>query len=64
MEDGSFVTSDLFYTYDYGIRIYKIQYGHILCIMENKWVLEEPKWINPKDWTLMLLRSNGVRPAI
>lgn len=61
MQDGTFIKSDLFYTYDYGIRIYKEELGHIICIMEDKWVLDPPKYISKEEWTLILLRSNGVR---
>ena len=61
MEDGSIVKSDLFYTYDYGIRIYKYQYGHMICIMEDKWVLDPPRYITENDWTIIMLKSNGVR---
>ena len=61
MEDGSFVKSPMFYTYDYGIRIYKYEQGHILCIMEDKWVLDPPRYIDPKEWTLLLIKSNGVK---
>jgi hypothetical protein len=60
MDDGSIVKSDLFYTYDYGIRIYKQELGHITCIMEDKWVLELPRYITQEEWTIILLKSNGV----
>ena len=60
MTDGSIVKSDLFYTYDYGVRIYKQEMGHIICIMEDKWVLENPRYITKEEWTIILLKSNGV----
>jgi len=61
MTDGSFVKSHMFYTYDYGIRIYKYEHGHITCIMEDKWVLDEPRYVSPKDWMLILIKSGGVK---
>ena len=61
MHDGTFVKSQMFFTYDYGVRIYKYEQGYIICIMEDKWVLDPPKLIDPKDWTMMLLKSGGVR---
>ena len=61
MADGSLVKSDLFYTYDYGVRIYQHEMGHITCIMEDKWVLELPRYITQEEWTIILLKSNGVK---
>lgn len=60
MSDGSFVRSDLFYTYDFGIRIYQVEYGHVLCIMEDKTVLKEPRYITPPEWTLILMKAKGI----
>lgn len=61
MEDGSFIKSHMFYTYDYGIRIYKYEQGYITCIMEDKWVLEEPRYVSYEQWTFILLKSGGVK---
>ena len=59
-EDGKMTVSDMFYTYDYSDKIYKWFNGTILLIMEDKWVLDEPREIDYKDWCLILLKSNGV----
>ena len=64
-DDGTMTVSDMFYTYDYSDKIYKIMNGHVFCIMEDKWVLEDPRYISEQDWCMILLKSNGVhRPKL
>lgn len=60
MSDGSIVKSEMFYAYDYGIRIYQEQQGHILCIMEDKTVLHDPRYITPQEWTFIVMRCKGI----
>lgn len=62
--DGTMTVSDMFYTYDYSDKIYKWMNGNIFLIMEDKWVLEDPKYIDYRDWCMILLKTNGVhRPS-
>ena len=58
--NGDMTVSHMFYTYDYSEKIYKIVNGHVFCIMEDKWVHEEPRYIPEYDWCLILLKSNGI----
>lgn len=55
------IVSNLFYTYDYSDKIYKCMNGHIFCIMEDKWVLEEPRYISPNEWCMILLKCNDIK---
>ena len=59
--NGEMTVSDLFYTYDYSEKIYKIMNGHVFCIMEDKWVLEEPRYVEEHDWCIILMKCNGVK---
>lgn len=59
--NGEMTVSDMFYTYDYSEKIYKNVDGHVFCIMEDKWVLDEPRYVSDHDWCMILLKCNGVK---
>lgn len=59
--DNTMTVSDMFYTYDYSEKIFKWVDGSVLLIMEDKWVLKEPKEVDYKEWCLLLLKCNGVK---
>ena len=60
MSDGNLLVSDMFYTYDFGEKIYCVESGHIELLIENKKVFNPPKKITPQEWTAILLKSNVV----
>lgn len=59
--NGDMTVSDLFYTYDYSEKIYKVMNGNVFCIMEDKWVHEYPVHIPEHDWCIILMKCNGVK---
>lgn len=60
MENGDLLVSDMFYTYDFGEKIYCVESGYVELLIEDKQVFNPPKRISPQEWTAILLKSNVV----